>query len=175
MARIVRTVVAMLGLAVVVSSCYAPGGAEAPGSSAGSDPAGLAVPDLPEVPVDIALSAVSRSNPSVAAKAALDLCVRPGEMSLVVGMALLPSARDVGKYMLSSGRDPELQDDTPVWLVQLKGEVTYRSGTVFHPTCMVKDGDRSIYAAYGGRQDGTTWYPPDDFVPPVLALPPLAP
>jgi hypothetical protein len=127
------------------------------------------------LPVDPALTPVSRSNPGPEAKAALELCVRPDELALVVGMALLPSAREVGRYMLSNGKEPELQDDAPVWLVQLEGPVTYRFGTVFHPTCMVKKGEPTLFMAYGGSQDGATWTPPVDFTPATRALPPLAP
>jgi hypothetical protein len=171
-----RGLIAFVSLAVAFAACAAPGAGQGPESRASRAAAAVAMPDLPDVPIDRTLTPVSRSNPSEEAKAALDRCVKPEEMSLVVGMARLPSARDVRRYTLTNGNEPELQDEVPVWAVQLKGEVWYRFGTVFHPLCVVKNGEALLFAPYGGRhQDGSVWYPPADFTPPILALPPLAP
>ena len=170
-----RSAIMVSCLLVTLASCYSP---VSPGAGPSAEPTVLseiAAPELPDVPVDGALMPVSRSKPSPDAKAVLDLCLRPGEISLVVGMARLASARDVGKYMLTGGKEPELNDDSPVWLVQLRGKVVYRSWTNFNPVCMVKDGQVFNYAPYGGVSGGKTWYPPEDFVQPTLALPPLAP
>jgi hypothetical protein len=91
-------------------------------------------------------------------------------------MAKLASARDVQKYMLTNGREPELQDDTPVWVVQLKGSIEYRWGTAFNPVCVVKDdGTRWIFLPYGGATRSGPWSPLPEVVGPELALPSLAP
>lgn len=174
--RPLRGMVALFGLAVVVASCVAPAAAQDPSVNPEATlSAAAAEPELPVAPVDPDLTPVSLSHLSVAAKAAFDLCVLPDQAPAVVGMALLPSARDVRKYMLTNGNEPELQDDVPVWVVQLKGPVTYRFGTVFHPLCVVKGGERFVFAPYGGEGRDGRWAPPDTFTPPQFALPPLAP
>ena len=128
---------------------------------------------LPKVPVDPALAAVSRSSPEADARTALKLCVREGDV--VAGMAHLASARDVHKYMLTNGREPELQVDEPVWMVQLAGEVSFRGRTLYNPVCVVINGEPLVFAPYGSKADGPSWAPPADFVLPVVALPALAP
>ena len=133
-----------------------------------------AAPDLPNVPVDASLTAVSRSNPGRDAQAVIDLCVRPGDLDAIAGMAQLPSAQDVKKYMLTNGHEPELKDDVPVWMVQFKGPIKYRWGTAFNPVCVVKDGISTIYVPYGTAEHPDESVP-SDFKEATLALPPLAP
>jgi hypothetical protein len=163
-ARFVGVVV----LAGLLAGCYRP--------AAGTDvPTGEA-PDLPAVPVDSTLAAVSRSNPGPDAKAALDLCGASDQLELVAGMALVPRARDVGKYMPTNGKEPELQSDTPVWLIQFKGELAHAHvGTVFNPVCMVMNGDYTPYGPYGDRSGTKAATLLPGFTAPILALPTLAP
>ena len=166
-------------IVTVASGCTAPAGAlvstdasSAPSNSPGATGTWVA-PALPAAPVDPGLAAVSKSSPTADAKAALDACVRPGDTA--VGMARLASARDAHKYMLSNGREPELQADVPVWMVQLSGAWTFRGRTAFNPVCIVMNGEATFYAPYGTAADGPNWSPPSDFVAPSLALPSLAP
>src|SRR5262245_27064912 len=106
-----------LGLVVLLAACAGPASGLAATSAAAIRPsasavsADIPVPALPSVPVDWSLTPVSRGNPGAEARAALDLCVRPEDSGAVAGMALLPSARDVKKYMFTNGKEPELQDD----------------------------------------------------------------
>lgn len=164
----------VFALALLFAASVAAGAGDAVTSASSTPAAGgvVGAPPLPDVPLDTNLVPVSRSNPSPEAKTALELCVRPGDE--VAGMARLASARDVQKYMLTNGREPELQVGVPVWVVQLRGAITYPFGTVLNPVCVVKDGDATIYLPYGSA-DASGWSPPSDFVGPRFALPPLAP
>lgn len=92
-------------------------------------------------------------------------------------MAKLASAREVRRYTYTNGNEPELQDNVPVWAIQLRGAITFRAWTEFNPLCVVKNGTRIIFAPYGGEGPNGIWLPPDDagFKLPELALPPLAP
>jgi hypothetical protein len=130
---------------------------------------------LPEgLPIDQTLEPVSRSRPTREAKAVLDMCVPSGDLDAVAGMALLP-ARDVHRYMLSNGNEPELRGSSLlVWAVQLDGTFLRRRGTVIDPLCVATpNGVWGVFAPYG--HVGEPFTPPADFVPPSMALPPLAP
>lgn len=179
MIRRAALVMVCVSIAIAVAGCRFSGlGAGSTALPVASSPASGQTPvPLPAVPVDQSLVAVSRSAPNAAAKAALDLCVRPDDMPRVVGMALLASARDVRKYMLTNGNEPELQEDVPVWMIQLEGPVRYRTWTVVHPVCVVKGSARYIFAPYGGEGPNGVWSPSADlgFTPPQLALPSMAP
>jgi hypothetical protein len=142
---------------------------------AGRDSPTPLTPALPNVPVDTTLAAVSLGEVDGDAQTAFDLCVSADDRSKVAGMAKM-SARSVRRYTRTNGNEPELQDETSVWVVQLRGAVTYRSGVVLNPLCVVKAGQPIIYAPYGGlTREGAVWTPQPDFPGPELALPSLAP
>jgi hypothetical protein len=184
-----RDLVALFALIVATGGCggdltspdrtqLEPESTKSGGSAA---PAALAVPSssavsgLPRgLPVDPTLGPVSRSGPTPAEKAVLDACVRPSDIYAVVGMAQLP-AREVHRFMLTNGNEPELGVDGLVWAVQLEGEFfSRRGGNTIDPLCVVmSNGTPYHYAPYG--QVGEPFTPPADFVPPSMALPPLAP
>ena len=182
-----RALVVMLAALTIEACSASPGVASGPAEPATARPAQPAL-GMPDVPVDPTLKAVSRTNPPADAKEALNLCVREGELDNVVGMAQLP-ARDVHRFSLTNGKEPELQTDTLVWAIQFKGTFFSRGGAdVIDPLCVVID----LTAAHGGYVAGTssigtaihyvpygrvgeTFTPPKDFVPAVAALPPLAP
>jgi hypothetical protein len=165
--------VAILG-AVLVAGCTAPGGvapASGPASTA-SQPQAVSE-GMPDVPVDSTLQAVSKSAPSGDAAKAMELCLREGELDQVTGMAQLP-ARDVHRFMLTNGKEPELQKESLAWAIQLKGHFWTRRGyEIIDPLCVVVDGTPLRYAPYG--HVGEKFVPPSDFLPPEAALPPLAP
>ncbi len=167
--------VAILG-AFMVAGCTASGGvapASGPVSTASQPQAGAVGEGMPDVPVDPTLDAVSKSAPSNDAAKAMGLCLREGELDQVTGMAELP-ARDVHRFTLTNGKEPELQKESLAWAIQLKGHFwTRRGDEVIDPLCVVVDGIPLHYAPYG--HVGERFVPPSDFLPPEAALPSLAP
>lgn len=126
-----------------------------------------------DLPIDQTLIGVSRSNPAPAAQSAMDACLRSGEIDAVIGMAQLP-AREVRRFMLTNGNEPELQGEQLVWAVQLKGDISYRGRAITDPLCVVlANGRPVIFAPYG--QAGERFTPPEGFIQPTVALPPLLP
>ena len=150
-------------MAVLLASC---------GLSATDAPASAMVRGLPDVPVDSTLEAVSKTNPDADAAAALDQCVRPGDIDKVVGMAHIP-ARDVHRFTLTNGKEPELETDALVWAIQLKGGIHSSFGVMLDPLCVVLRGEPIQFVPYG--LVGEPFAVPEGFVEAVAALPSLAP
>jgi hypothetical protein len=128
-----------LALVLAVAACN-------PAPSATPVPLGFRSP-----PVDLSLAPLSLSTLADDAEAALDLCVRPENRWQIGFAARLPSAHDVGKYMPTGGKEPELQADVPVWLFQLVGRIFTRHGTVVDPVCMVRGDEPILYVPYDER------------------------
>jgi hypothetical protein len=134
-----------------------------------------------------ALVAVSASRPSAEAAAVFATC-RIGDfvpINQVAGMAKLPAASDLPHYVPLSGREPELKESGPVWVIQIKGDVTQQGrgspspgGEIWtNPVCFVTNSDAG-YLATGPITDlasGKTTQPEPPAVPPGRGLPPLAP
>lgn len=131
-------------------------------------------------PVDSTIAAVSATQPTADAAEVLELC-QVGEPQLkdVAGMGLVPSAREIPKYVRLVGVEPELQTDSAAWVVAFEGELAQpMSHEVWvDATCIVIDGVAGFYATGGAREVGS-----DVLVTPLpvsrepsLALPPLRP
>jgi hypothetical protein len=150
------------------SSTDGPIPSASPSASAAPSPA--AVLGFRGLPVDPSLKPVSASDP--AAAAALHLCVRLDQFPLVAGMAHLPG-RDVHRFMLTNGNEPELATDELVWAIQLQGPIQERQFTVIDPLCVVVGAEAFHYVPYGVQ--GEAFSPPPGFVEPEVALPPLLP
>jgi hypothetical protein len=180
-------IVATLGLVLVTTvaiaivgrmenSSSSPVASSGPVASASPSPSARVATGFRGLPIDKSLTAVSPDDPAVAV--ALDLCVRADQRSLVVGMARMP-AREVHRFMLSNGKEPELATDELIWAIQLQGDVLIStrapsgSTLVVDPLCVVIAGRGLTYAPYG--HEGTPFSPPPDFVWPEVALPPLLP
>jgi hypothetical protein len=146
------------------------------GPQAAPSPSVPAATGFRGLPIDTSLEAVSPDDPEVAA--ALNLCVRPDQRPLIVGMARLP-ANEIHRFMLTNGNEPELAADELAWAIQLQGHVLISTRApagnivVINPLCVVIGGTPTTYAPYG--QEGTPFSPPPDFVWPAVALPPLLP
>jgi hypothetical protein len=125
------------------------------------------------------LVAVSASHPSAEAAEVLTKC-RVGEfipISQVAGMAKLPAASDLSHYVPVTGREPELNEPGPMWVIQIKGDLSMRSGIWTDPICFVTDSEFG-YMATGTTADyatGRTTQPEAPAVAPDGTLPPLAP
>ena len=188
---VIRVAPAFAGLALALAACTSPSGAAVlPPTSVGAAPPPSSVvsalpttvgsgtgevPALPVAPVDATLIAISKSSMGPDAKSAFDLCVRPGDETSVAGMALVPSAHRVRSYMLTNGNEPELQDDSPVWVIQFHGVIAVRSGLALNPVCVVKNGEATVFMPYGLAGDPASQMTPQGFVAPTLALPSIVP
>lgn len=170
----VLTMVRSLGVLVVVFAVVA---CSAPGAPSGdSRPSSGAPPNAAvDRPVDETLEAVSASAPTVEAKAAMELCNVDPAGGTISGMALVPSGKDVAKYVPMQGTEPELKTERPVWVIQLKGEIEGRVGTMVDPTCVVVSGIPTLYLTNGAIDNGVRWTAEPVKEPPTLSLPPLAP
>lgn len=96
----------------------------------------------------------------------------------VVGMAKIPTAADIVHYVPLSGREPQLRDPGPAWVVQLRGDFLQRGGEIWtDPTCVVTTTDSGFFATglVRNTQTGQTFTPEPPVMVPDRALPPLAP
>jgi hypothetical protein len=125
------------------------------------------------------LVAVSASHPSAEAAAVFATC-RIGEfipISEVAGMAKLPAASDLTHYVPLTGREPELKEPGPLWVIQIKGDVPQRLEIWTNPICFVTNSDFG-YMGTGpitNPATGKTTQPEAPAVAPDRSLPPLAP
>jgi len=112
----------------------------------------------------------------------MELCAVAPHTEQVIGMALVPYARDVAKYARLTGGEIELQSDHPAWVVAFRGPIAYTTlsfsagaVTAYDPVCVVVDGVRTVFVTSGTQfQDGTFVTAPPAPTP-ELALPTLAP
>ena len=133
------------------------------------------------------LVAVSASHPSAEAAAVFALC-RVGEwipLDEVAGMAKLPAATDLARYVPLTGREPLLEEPGPLWVIQIHGDLTQLGGASpspggeiwTNPICFVATSDSGLLAT-GPVTDpitGKTRQPEPPAVAPDRQLPPLAP
>jgi hypothetical protein len=129
-------------------------------------------------PVDKSIAPISRSDPSPAAKQAMDACQIDAESDAVAGAGLVPSANRVREYAGLTGREPELATSNPAWVFQISGPVPQllAGETWLDPICVVVDGTPSWFAT--GEVllgNGATVTPLPIPMEPIYALPPLAP
>lgn len=127
-----------------------------------------------------ALEAVSASHPSADAADAMAKC-HIGDMIViekVAGMAELPTASDILHYVPLTGREPQLEESGPVWVIQIKGDVQELGGEIWtNPTCVVTQLDFGYFATgpVTNTATGKTIQPEAPAVAPDRTLPPLAP
>jgi hypothetical protein len=72
---------------------------------------------------------VSASNPSSAARDALARCHVGDQYRIeqVSAMGEIGEARDLGHYVPVTGREPQLKDHGPAWVIQFKGDLVQRT------------------------------------------------
>jgi hypothetical protein len=126
------------------------------------------------------LAAVSASNPGPDAEAALEKCHIGDQIPLdrVVAMAKIPFARDLAHYIPLTGREPQLTEPGPAWVIQVQGDVQERGDEVWtDPTCVVTTNDAGYYATGQIRNTvtGDVLRPETPPVAPDRPLPTLAP
>jgi hypothetical protein len=101
----------------------------------------------------------------------------PVTFDMVTGMGEVASASEVLRYAPLTGREPLLQVEGPIWIVQVKGSVYQRGGETWtDPTCMVTK-ERFGWFATGPvtLETGEVIQPEEPKVQPDLALPSLLP
>ncbi|MES2209374.1 MAG: hypothetical protein V4515_04225 [Chloroflexota bacterium] len=142
-------------------------------------------PSPTKAPVDLPVAgdvqAVSASHPSSAAADAMAKCQIGDSIPIqsVAGMAQIAAAKDIARYVPLTGREPQLREVGPAWIVQIRGDVPFPlSGEVWtDPTCVVTPSDFGFYGTGPIRNTSTdvvtTPEPPAAL--PDLALPTLAP
>jgi hypothetical protein len=134
-----RIAIAMGMAAFLFAGCVSAQQPSPAGFNAGAERLPAAAPTAYSVEAEIA--PVSRSNPSPEAAEVLDLCdVGRIGADKVAGMGLVPSARDVVKYVPLYGTEPELKTDHPAWVISFSGKITYRGYWAIDPVCIVIDG-----------------------------------
>jgi len=132
-----------------------------------------------------ALPAVSLSKPATPEAAeAVGLCVLTDHLGQVAGMAEIDHGYDVPKYAPLTGAEPEIQTDSPVWVVRYSGVIRLSvrgqaASSAFvdaeTPTCIVVDGVSSwLMTGTTTAQDGTK-VTPLPATQSLLPLPTLAP
>ena len=126
------------------------------------------------------ISPVSISNPSPGAKDAFEKC-HIGDMipiEKVAGMGQVSSAKDLLHYVPLTGREPQLQEESPAWVIQITGELRQRGNEIWiDPTCIVTANDFGFYATGPVRntETGQVLEPEPPSKPPDRSLPPLVP
>lgn len=92
-------------------------------------------------------------------------------------MGLVAHAKDVPRYIRAFGTEPELQSDSPAWVVQFKGRIDMGPGDwADNPVCLVVSGQPPVWYEPEGYGSATATFTPVTIGnAPVAALPSLAP
>ncbi len=184
-----KSLLALATIAVVLAGCVAGAVVTEPPSAAVTEPpTSTPVPttgptaSVPPLPTDPSqpLAAVSKFHPSPGAAEAMAKC-HIGDMIVidkVAGMAELPAAADILRYVPLTGREPQLKEPGPVWVIQIKGDVQQLGGEVWtDPTCVVTESVFGYFATgpVTNTATGKVTLPEAPAVMPSQTLPPLAP
>src|SRR4051812_25906267 len=178
-----KKLIALVVLALGLVGCVSAGAVVTEPPNATTSPTNRPLASLAPVATPASgaptLVAVSASHPSTEAADVLAKC-RVGEfipINQVAGMAKLPAASDLPHYVPLTGREPELKEPGPLWVIQIKGDLSMRSGIWTDPICLVTNSEFG-YMATGTTADyatGKTTQPEAPAVAPDRTLPPLAP
>jgi hypothetical protein len=99
-------------------------------------------------------------------------------MEEVAGMGKVPAAKDLTTFVPLTGREPQLKEPGPAWVVQIHGDVLQRGGEIWtDPTCVVTMNDSGYYATgpVKSTATGRVVMPEAPANAPTRGLPPLAP
>lgn len=170
---------------VILVACSRGAGAPTePGASATAQPASVTSPTAEPtaaLAIDASIAPISASKPGAEAAAVLARCNVGEQIAIdkVTGMGKIASASDLARYVPLTGREPQLKEGGPAWIVTVAAELPQPGSTELwvDPTCVVTDGDAGYFAT-GPVKDlatGTTMTPEKPATPPDLRVPPLAP
>jgi hypothetical protein len=96
----------------------------------------------------------------------------------VIGMGQISSAKDLYRYIPLTGREPQLREEGPAWIIQMLAELPQPGSNEvwIDPTCVVTQDDFGYFATAPVRNaTGTLLTPEAPAIPPDRKLPPLAP
>ena len=134
-----------------------------------------------ETPLPGDVRAVSASNPSAGALDAMAKC-HIGDMipiAKVTGMGQIASATDLYRYIPLTGREPQLREEGPAWIIQVHAELPQPGSNEvwIDPTCVVTQDDFGYFATGPVRNaaTGALFTPEAPAIPPDRKLPALAP
>lgn len=174
---------AAVAVVVLVGCTTVPGVSDAPARASGPTAAVLPSDQFtPEaLPIDQSILPVSAADPGQEAAKVLAKCNIGEQIPLdkVTGMGKVPSASDLGDYVPLTGREPQLKEAGPAWVVTISADLPQPGSTELwsNPTCVVTDGEAGYYAT-GPVTDlatGKTTFPEKPASQPELRVPPLAP
>lgn len=184
MGRKALYVACILASVALVACSRGPGAPTSPDASTTAQAAFSVSPTVdptPALAVDTSIEPVSASKPGAEAAAVLARCNVGEQISIgkVTGMGKIPSASDLVRYVPLTGREPQLKETGPAWIVTVAAELPQPGSTELwiNPTCVVTDSDAGYFAT-GPVEDlatGKTMTPEEPATPPDLRVPPLAP
>jgi hypothetical protein len=138
----IRRLAATSWLAIGIAACTAPiGVVPSPDVSAVASSPPVAQPTADDIPAGVLqVGSVLRPTPEQA-----EVLVKcqvgdgmPIDPKQVIGMAELADGAEITHFVPLSGREPQLKDPDPVWVVQVSGEIPQLGGEVWvDPTCVV--------------------------------------
>ncbi len=169
---------ALLAVILAVAACTV-GTSQAP-----AQPATARTPARsPSIPPSLATDVVpvSRSHPAPGAADALAKCHVGDTIPIdqVTGMGELGSPSDVTRYVPLTGREPQLRDAGPAWVIAVRADLPQPASNELwsNPTCIVTRSDFGWYATGPVRNTatGALVVPETPAVAPDRTLPPLAP
>jgi hypothetical protein len=138
-------------------------------------------PDELALPIDASIAAVSATKEGAEAAAVLAKCNIGEQIPLdhVTGMGKIADASKLAVYVPLTGREPQLKETGPAWIVMVADEVRQPGSTEVwtNPTCVVTAGEAGYYAT-GPVTDlatGKILQPEAPSRAPELRVPPLAP
>lgn len=142
--------------------------------------AGVTASPVLDLPIDPSITPVSAKAPGGEAGEVLSECNIGDQilLSRVTGMGRIDSAGDLVRYVPLTGREPQLRDRGPAWIVTIDAEIPQpgSSEVWIDPTCVVTSSG-SGYFATGPVKDassGRITLPEAPATPPVFRVPPLA-
>jgi hypothetical protein len=130
--------------AVVLGQLGRSAPAAIPGASASQSPS------TPAISAEVSdVTPVSLSAPSPAAAAGIRLCLVRSWATQVAGIGIIDHARLLPYYVPLTGQEPEIQNDSPAFVVQFSGTIPLpviggrgsgRGGPIIDPLCVVLKG-----------------------------------
>ena len=95
------------------------------------------------------MQSVTITNPDASVQAVFEKCQIDFGVpkSEIVGMGMIGEPTDLPRFVALTGREPQLSDQGPTWVIQIHGEMRTPAGELWtDPTCVVTANDSGWYA-----------------------------